>query len=132
MEFQTLDALRKKQPGVAPARGRQRTLRGQLPAPKFRRAHVRTISQHDLVARLDDYYSTYAKGLGDRRISPQRHRLSRRVGGRGSRLGAQVLSPDSDEPHFDLTPATEKALAWLASLHQRQFVGTESPPDTVF
>jgi len=34
--------------------------------------------------------------------------------------------PGSDEPHFELTPATEKALAWLASLTQRTFVGTES------
>ena len=32
----------------------------------------------------------------------------------------------SDEPQFDLTPATEKAIAWLASLTERAFVGTES------
>ena len=34
--------------------------------------------------------------------------------------------PGLDEPHFDLTPATEKAVAWLAALGQRAFVGTES------
>lgn len=34
--------------------------------------------------------------------------------------------PGSDEPHFDLTPATEKAIAWLVSLGERGFVGTES------
>jgi len=39
---------------------------------------------------------------------------------------------DSDEPHFDLTPATEKALAWLASLTERAFVGTESRLLTLF
>lgn len=33
---------------------------------------------------------------------------------------------DSDEPHFDLMPATEKAIAWLGSLSERRFVGTES------
>jgi hypothetical protein len=33
---------------------------------------------------------------------------------------------DSDEPHYDLTPATERALEWVAGLEQRQFVGTES------
>jgi len=38
----------------------------------------------------------------------------------------------SDEPHFDLTPATEKVLTWLASLTQRAFVGTESRLMTVF
>lgn len=39
---------------------------------------------------------------------------------------------NSDEAHFDLTPATEKAVRWLESLTQRQFVGTESRLRTVF
>ena len=32
----------------------------------------------------------------------------------------------SDEAHFDLTPSTEKAIAWLVKLSERSFVGTES------
>ena len=39
---------------------------------------------------------------------------------------------DSDEPQFDLTPAAEKAIAWLASLTERSFVGTESRLRTLF
>ena len=38
----------------------------------------------------------------------------------------------TDEPQFDLTPATEKAIAWLAHLSERQFVGTESRLLTLF
>lgn len=38
----------------------------------------------------------------------------------------------SDEPHFDLTPPTEKAIAWLETLNQRSFVGTESRLLTLF
>jgi ribosomal protein S16 len=38
----------------------------------------------------------------------------------------------TDEPHLDLTPATEKAIAWLKSLEQPQFVGAESRLLTVF
>ena len=38
----------------------------------------------------------------------------------------------SDEPHFDLTPSTEKAIAWLATLTERSFVGTESRLLTLF
>ena len=38
----------------------------------------------------------------------------------------------SDEPHFDLTPATERALAWLTTLGERSFVGTESRLLTLF
>ncbi|MEW6279988.1 MAG: DUF3375 domain-containing protein, partial [Candidatus Eremiobacterota bacterium] len=40
--------------------------------------------------------------------------------------------PGQDEPHYDLTPACEKALTWLAGLIQRPFVGTESRLMTVF
>lgn len=32
----------------------------------------------------------------------------------------------SDEPHYDLTPAAEKAIGWIESLTQRAFIGTES------
>ena len=39
---------------------------------------------------------------------------------------------DDDEPHFDLTPATEKAIAWLGTLAERAFVGTESRLLTLF
>jgi hypothetical protein len=34
--------------------------------------------------------------------------------------------PDSDEPCFELTPQTEKALEWINELENREFVGTES------
>jgi flagellar motility protein MotE (MotC chaperone) len=41
--------------------------------------------------------------------------------------------PDgTDEPHFDATPAVEKALQWVGTLHEREFVGTESRLNTVF
>ncbi len=34
--------------------------------------------------------------------------------------------PDNDEPCFELTPSTEKALEWIKELENREFVGTES------
>ncbi len=38
----------------------------------------------------------------------------------------------SDDPHFDLTPSTEKTIVWLDNLTARAFVGTESRLLTVF
>ncbi|WP_026918604.1 DUF3375 domain-containing protein [Gordonia shandongensis] len=38
----------------------------------------------------------------------------------------------SDEPHYDATPAVERAVAWVRSLGERGFVGTESRLNTVF
>lgn len=44
----------------------------------------------------------------------------------------KFYKPGTDEAQFDLTPATEKAIAWLASLTERPFVGTESRLLTLF
>jgi hypothetical protein len=38
----------------------------------------------------------------------------------------KVYVADSDEPHFDLMPSTEKAILWVSTLTGRPFVGTES------
>ena len=41
--------------------------------------------------------------------------------------------PDgTDEPHYDATPAVEKALQWIQSLREREFVGTESRLKVIF
>ncbi len=45
---------------------------------------------------------------------------------------ARFYPPGSDEPHYDLTPAVEKALAWVADLRTRTFIGTESRLNTIF
>ena len=37
----------------------------------------------------------------------------------------------TDEPHVDATPAVEKALQWVQSLAEREFVGTESRLNTI-
>lgn len=39
---------------------------------------------------------------------------------------------DSDEPRYDLAPATEKVLLWIRDLRARDFVGTESRLTTAF
>lgn len=39
--------------------------------------------------------------------------------------------PGDDEVHYEVTPAFEKAYAWVATLHGRSFVGTESRLHTV-
>jgi len=38
----------------------------------------------------------------------------------------KYYTADSDEPVFDLTPPTEKALDWIKDLDKKEFVGTES------
>jgi hypothetical protein len=44
----------------------------------------------------------------------------------GKELLRKIWISGSDEPHIDLTPATEKAIQWVSSLRERAFIGTES------
>ncbi|MDZ4729597.1 MAG: DUF3375 domain-containing protein [Xanthomonadales bacterium] len=44
----------------------------------------------------------------------------------------KFYKPGTDEAQFDLTPVTEKAIAWLSQLSERPFVGTESRMLTLF
>lgn len=37
----------------------------------------------------------------------------------------------SDEPHYDLTPAVERALTWVQDLRERTFIGTQSRLNTI-
>lgn len=44
----------------------------------------------------------------------------------------KFYAAESDEAQYDLTPGAEKAIAWLATLATRSFVGTESRLLTLF
>jgi len=93
--------------------------------------NVRSISATELAGRLDDElyalnqrtpkgFPKSAKAYLDDWASPESGWLRK-------------YYPDgTDEPHFDATPAVEKALQWIRGLGERDFVGTESRLNTIF
>ncbi len=91
--------------------------------------NVRSISAAELASRLDD--ELYALNQQDSaRGGPRFPKPARSYLDDWAAPGAGWLRkyyPDgTDEPHYDATPAVEKALQWLESLREREFVGTES------
>jgi hypothetical protein len=44
----------------------------------------------------------------------------------------RYYGPGSDEPVYELTSGSEKALLWLESLHESRFIGTESRLASIF
>jgi flagellar motility protein MotE (MotC chaperone) len=96
--------------------------------------NVRSISATELASRLDDELYAISQREGER-------------GGRRYPKPAKAYLDDwaapeagwlrkyypeaADEPHYDATPAVEKALKWIESLHEREFVGTESRLNTI-
>jgi flagellar motility protein MotE (MotC chaperone) len=91
--------------------------------------NVRSISATELASRLDD--ELYAinqrdSGPGGRRFpKPAKAYLDDWAAPEAGWL-RKYYPEGTDEPHYDATPAVEKALHWIQSLREREFVGTES------
>ena len=80
------------------------------------------MAEPDVTSRLDDYLYALRSELDDGAFPrPAKHYLDAWVSDEHAWL-RKYYPADSDDPHFDLTPATERAIDWLASLEQRQFV----------
>ena len=95
----------------------------------FVAGNVRCIAASELASRLDD--ELYA--LNQRDGEQGTRRFPKPAKAYLDDWAAPVAGwlrkyyPDgTDEPHYDATPAVEKALQWLQSLREREFVGTES------
>jgi len=132
MDYPTLDALRRKHPAWRLLVADSAPFVASFLYRSFVEPNLRTIARAELVAKLDDYLFHLRERLGEDAFprGAGEYLDDWADGSRG--WLRKYYPPDSDEPHFDLTPATEKALAWLGSLGRRQFVGTESRLLTVF
>lgn len=98
----------------------------------FTQDNRRALAQSELSARLDDYIFELRATLGESAF-PQRAIDYLNDWADDAKGWLRKFYPEgSDEPHFDLASATEKAIAWLHGLEQKQFVGTESRLKTVF
>jgi len=98
----------------------------------FIRPGVRTYREEDLITELDDHlfhirqiagekeYPRLAREYLDEWVQPDRAYLRK------------YYPEVGDEPEFDLTPASEKAIEWLRTLRPKAFVGTESRLQTIF
>ena len=97
--------------------------------------NVRSISATELESRLDDelYALSQRDGESGRPRFPKPARAYLDDWAAPGHGWLRKYYPDgTDEPHFDATPAVEKALQWLQSLREREFVGTESRLNVIF
>jgi len=98
----------------------------------FIRPNQRSLLQAEITSRLDDYLFHLREVYGEERYPKSaRQYLEDWAGGKTPFL-RKYYTDAGDEPEFDLTPATEKAIEWLQSLEERRFIGTESRLLAVF
>jgi hypothetical protein len=93
--------------------------------------NVRSIPATELAGRLDDELYALNQGTPKSFPKPAKAYLDDWASPESGWL--RKYYPDgTDEPHFDATPAVEKALQWVGGLGERDFVGTESRLNTIF
>lgn len=98
----------------------------------FVAGNARSISAADLASRLDDELYALNERLGERAFPKTAKAYLDDWAAPGAGWLRKYYPEGSDEPHFDATPAVEKALQWVRALQAREFVGTESRLNTVF
>lgn len=93
--------------------------------------NLRTVAQAELVSRLEDFLYHLRENGQDAYPKQAAHYLDDWAADERGWL-RKYYPAGSDEPFYDISAATEKAIEWIAGLQQRQFVGAESRLLTVF
>ena len=131
-DYQTLDSLRQNHPAWRLINSPHAPLIASFLYKTFIAPNIRVISQADLAENLEDELYTIRTQMGDELFpKPAKDYLNDWAATEKGWL-RKFYRKDSDEIQYDLTPATEKAIAWLQSLTERAFIGTESRLLTLF
>ncbi|MGC6371143.1 DUF3375 domain-containing protein [Pseudomonas sp. K2I15] len=132
MDYATLESLRTHHPAWRLLRSDHGPLVASFLHRVFVAPNVRIIAAADLAEALEDELFALRRRLDDDAFPrPALHYLNEWASPEKGWL-RKFYRQDDDEPQFDLTPSTEKAIAWLATLVERGFVGTESRLLTLF
>ncbi|MCG6985273.1 MAG: DUF3375 domain-containing protein [Thiocapsa sp.] len=132
MDFGTLDALRTHHPAWRLLRSDHAPLAASFLHRVFVLPNVRVMAAADLAEALEDELYGLRERLGEGAFPrPALEYLNEWASPEKGWL-RKFYAQGSDEPQFDLTPATEKAISWLGTLAERSFVGTESRLLTLF
>ena len=132
IDFDTLEALRRQHPAWRLLQADSAALVASFLHRVFVLPNRRVIHQAELASALEDtlYAVREQRGPGSY-PKPALEYLNDWAANDKAWL-RKFYPPGSDEPHFDMTPATERALTWLGTLSERSFVGTESRLLTLF
>jgi hypothetical protein len=132
LDYATLESLRANHPGWRLLASPHAPLIASFLQRVFIAPNVRTIGAADLAAALEDELFGLKERLGPGVFPATGVEYLNTWAAADKGWLRKFYRQDSDEPQFDLTPATEKAIAWLSSLAERSFVGTESRLLTLF
>ncbi|NTX16463.1 DUF3375 domain-containing protein [Myxococcus sp. CA051A] len=132
MDFATLETLRLKHPAWRLLVADHASLIVSFLHRVFVESNARATPQRELVLRLDDHLHALRERRGEAAFPRSAGAYLDEWAADSAGWLRKFYPPDTDEPHFDLTPAAERAIRWLSQLTEQPFVGTESRLLTVF
>jgi hypothetical protein len=132
MNYDEIDHLRAHHPAWSLLRSQNVALVMSFLGRAFIARNVADLPAVQLASELDDELYALNQRLGEQRYprtaaeyldewaAPERGWLRK------------FYPPGSDDAHYDVSPAVEKALMWADDLRRREFIGTESRLNTIF
>src|SRR5215813_10578485 len=118
MDYRTLESLRKTSPAWK--------LLMSDHAPLILSFLHKTFSQPKLASRLADHLYGLREIAGEEAFPKRSDQYLDDWASDNKGWLRKYYPPGGDEAHYDLTPATERVIDWVASFQQRQFVAAES------
>ncbi|MEI8573188.1 DUF3375 domain-containing protein [Methylomonas sp. LW13] len=132
MDYRTLDLLKQNHPAWRLLNSPHAPLVAGFLNRVFVIPNQRLIAQADLAEALEDELFGLREQFGNDIFPKSALDYLSDWAGNDKGWLRKFYRQGSDEPYFDLTPPTERAIAWLGSLTERSFVGTESRLLTLF
>jgi Protein of unknown function (DUF3375) len=132
VDYRTLELLRKVNPAWRLLVADHAPMIVSFLYKTFIQPNVRTMPQQELASRLADYLYGLRESMGEEAFPKRAEQYLDDWAGDQRGWLRKYYPPGDDEAHYDLTPATERAIDWVAGFQQREFVGAESRLMTVF
>ncbi|MCP3867452.1 MAG: DUF3375 domain-containing protein [Gammaproteobacteria bacterium] len=132
LDYTTLDLLRQRHPAWRMLSSPHAPLVASFLHRVFIVPNERMIAQAELAEKLEDELFALRERLGGEAFPKTAMDYLNDWAGNDKGWLRKFYRQRSDEPYFDLTPASEKGIAWLGTLTERSFVGTESRLLTLF
>ncbi len=132
LDYSALEKMRLNHPAWRLLRADQAPLIASFFHRVFIVPNERIISEADLIEALEDELYTIRQRLGPQSFPKSSIDYLNDWAANDKGWLRKFYRQGTDEPYFDLMPATEKAISFLVSLADRSFVGTESRLLTLF
>ncbi|WP_396906206.1 DUF3375 domain-containing protein [Mycolicibacterium phlei] len=131
MEFDEITALRDRHPAWRLLRAGNAPLVLSFLGEFFVEANRGACPAGQVAEALDNHLYALSAGSGESRYPKEPRAYLEDWAATDAGYLRRFYPPGDDEVHYEVTPAFEKAYAWVVNLQSRSFVGTESRLHTV-